>query len=205
FDERGWIHERDGEITLSVGGAFVLDGYEDFADRARLVEELRPFFSSVAKEDCYAGPDAFEDAMVIEMDPAIPFATVEYIQDRYREASERANVLLTYVSVGLLEKITEVAREGDLDRTIVIDRTVQEAIETRPEYRELLLEQATVADLYVLDEEFPFSCAIVDDHAILTVTDDDGLPSVLLETSNPTLLDVLENRFEEELERAKPL
>ncbi|MGM0399575.1 MAG: helix-turn-helix domain-containing protein, partial [Halobacteriota archaeon] len=33
FDERGWIHERDGEITLSVGGAFVLDGYEDFADR----------------------------------------------------------------------------------------------------------------------------------------------------------------------------
>ncbi|WP_259517908.1 hypothetical protein [Halanaeroarchaeum sp. HSR-CO] len=205
FDERGWIHERDGEITQSVGGAFILDAYEDFTDRAELVDELRPFFSRIAKEDCDAGPTAFEDATVIEMDPAYPFATVEYVQERYREASEHANVLLTYVSIGLLKKITEVAREGDIDRTIVLDQTVQEAIETRPEYHELFTEQTTGADLYVLDEEFPFTCGIIDDHAILTVSDDDGLPSVLLGTSNEAFLEVIERRFRTVFERARPL
>lgn len=205
FDDRGWILETDDGLSLTVGGGFVLDAYENFIDRAVLVEELRPFVDLVAKEDCYAGPDAFDGASVIEMDAAFPYAPVEYFLDRYHEATERAHVVLTYVSVGILERIGSAVSDKDLDLTVVIDESVREAIETTPEYNELFNEHAGDVDLYALDEGFPFWCAIIDDTALLTVTDDDGLPSVLLSSENPAFVEVVEERFREEFERAKPL
>lgn len=205
FDERGWILETDDGLSLTVGGAFVLDAYENFIDRANLVADLRPFVSLVTKEDCYAGPAAFEGARVIEMDAAFPYAPVEYFLDRYREATERAHIVLTYVSVGILERIGSAVSDRDLDLTVVIDESVRKAIETTPEYYDLFEEHAGDVDLYALDEGSPFWCAIIDEHALLTVTDDDGLPSVLLSSANPAFVEVIEGRFREEFERAEPL
>lgn len=194
FRERGWITEKDGALVLSVGGAFVLDAYENLADRAALVDELQPFFARVAKQDCFAGPNAFEGATVVEMDPAYPFATVDYLLDRYREATERAYVLLTYVSIGILEVIAEAAHERDIGLTVVIDENVQRAIDEKEEYRKLF-ENSDVAEIYTIDESYPFSFALVDDHALITVADDNGLPSVLLGSSNPDFVTLIERRI----------
>lgn len=205
FRERGWVQETDRRLRLTVGGAFVLDAYEDFADRASLVDDLRPFFANVAEEDCYAGPEAFEDATIIETDPGSPFAPVEYLLERYREATDHASVLLTYVSASLLDRVVAEERPEGLDVTIVVDDCVQSAIERNGEYAGLLEERATTAEVFALDETFPFTCAIVDDHAVITITDEDGFPSVVLGSTNPALRTVLEGRFRDALERARPL
>lgn len=203
FEGRGWIAEKDGALSLSVGGAFVLDAYEDFADRAALVDDLRPFFARVAARDCFAGPDAFEGATVVEMDPAYPFATVEYFLDRYREATERACVLLTYVSIGILEEIAGARRERGIGLTVIVDENVKRAMDGNEAYRDPF-DNDDVAEIYAIDESYPFSCALFDDHAVVTVVDEHGLPSVLLGSSNPAFVTVIERRFRAAHERAVP-
>lgn len=202
FRERGWVTKKDGAYTLSVGGAFVLDAYEDFADRAALVDDLRPFFARVAERDCFAGPSSFEGATLVETDRAYPFTTVDYLLDRYQEATERVWVLLTYVSMGMVEEIMR-KRPGGIGVTIILDENVQRAIADNLEYRELFAD-LDIAELYAIDESFPFSCALIDDHAALTVTDDHGMPSVLLGSSNPDFVTLIERRIRGCLERAEP-
>ncbi|MFW5919458.1 MAG: helix-turn-helix transcriptional regulator [Halanaeroarchaeum sp.] len=204
FRRRGWIRDTADGISLSIGGAFILDAYEDFEDRLKLVDDLRPFFSRLRKGDCQATPAAFEDATVVEMDAAYPFATVEYVLQRYREATERAHVLLSYVSIGILERIAAVGKDEDIDHTVILDGDVREAIRTTTEYHDFFADRSSTIDLYTIDESFPLTLVLIDDDAILTVTNDDGLPTVLLRSSNPTFLDTIETRFESAFEGAEP-
>lgn len=204
FRERGWLVD-DGELALSIGGAFVLDSFESFASRVGLVSELEPFFSRIQKEDCHASPEAFADATVVEMESAYPFAAVEYVLEEYREATERVHVLLTYVSIGILEEIASVARGEDIDISIVVDSTVRDAVASNTEYMDRFVEHSSVADVHATDEAFPFSCALIDDTALLTVTNEEGLPTVLLRSSNPAFVAVIEERFQEAREGAVPL
>lgn len=204
FRRRGWIRDTANGLALSIGGAFILDAYEDFEDRVKLVDDLHPFFSRIREADCEASPAAFEDATVVEMDAAYPFATVEYVLERYREATERAYVLLSYVSIGILERIAAVGGDEDIDHRVILDAKVREAIQTTTEYHDFFADRSSAIDLYTIDESFPLSLVLIDDDAILTVTNDDGLPTVLLRSANSTFLDTIETRFESAFERAKP-
>ncbi|AKH98309.1 helix-turn-helix transcriptional regulator [Halanaeroarchaeum sulfurireducens] len=203
FHERGWILRENDEIVLTVGGAFVLEAFEDFAGPVLIVEELRPFVSRVRAEDCRAGPAEFENTTIIDTDTNNPFAAVEHLLDQYREATDRAHVLLSYVSRNILKELLETAGNEELDLVIVVDESVRRAIETTPAYRELLERHGENATLHRVEKTFPLSCALIDDTAMVSVTNDEGVPTVLLQSSNRAFVSVIERRIRQGCEQAR--
>ena len=205
FDERGWIL-RDGEgLTLTVGGGFALDGFESFATHVDVIDEYHTFVSKVNEEVCRIGPAEFEGATVVETAEGSPFAPVEYLLDRCREATDRAHILVSYISRVILEELLSAAGDQGLDLTIVVDENVRWRIETTDRYRELLEGEGKMASLYTVDESMPLSFALVDERAMVSVPNDEDVPAVLLESANRECVAVIERRLEQICARARPL
>lgn len=203
--ERGLIRERDRQYEITPTGILVASGVRDSLALAAPATRLRPVLERIPVSELDLDPELLTDATVVEATTANPYAPVKRHEMRMAE-TDHARLVLPAVGADPVETAQETASEGAVHELIVTPDVV-ETMRTDPSFEEhakSMIDTATVT-MSLFDGEIPYYLGILDDIVEIGVHDESGLPTALLESTNPAVREWAIERFEEYQRRSDPL
>lgn len=205
LDERGLINENGRSYEITPAGSLVASGLEESLDRIETANRLRPVLERIPVGTFEFDTERLADAAVVESTPSNPYRPVEAHQRRLTDGTD-VRLLLPATGIDPIETSEDAIAAGAV-HDIVLTRSVVEAIQTDSsltERFESLLEYDTVS-VSVLDDDSPFYLGIVDETVQIGVHDEAGLPTALLESTDPVVEAWAVERFERAKSRSEPI
>jgi len=205
LESRGWIRASNGTYECTALGACILAAYEDFRERERIAERLRPFLEHTPATAFDIDIDALTDASVVAQTDG-PTAFVDTLLD-IRTDTDR---LREYVPFLLLDSVRQLADRVDdsqsaPDVTLVVRTDAPP--QSSPEYAdcfETLIEAPSV-DVRRNPDGPRIGFGVADGHAFLGAADENGMPNALLTGESADLVEWVECRFEAIRAAAEPI
>lgn len=205
---RGWLREVGDGYELTTLGGTLLSTYEEFRDRERLAERLRPVLEQTPAAGVALDIDleALDDATVVDTDDD-PTDPIDHLLDLRANATELRECApyLLYDSVEqLADRVTDDPSPPDV--TLVLGDASPSMDRFPPGYRERFeaLTDAPSVDVYASSDDIRFSFGVADDHAFVVGVALDGVAHTLLETDDPAVVEWANRRFEEYRSAAAP-
>lgn len=206
MESRGWVRTVDGAYELTSLGGTMLSAYEEFRDRERAAERLRPVFEQTPAAAIDLDVAALADANVVHPgdDPTEPIDRLLELRADAAELRECAPYLLYDTVDQLADRVTDDPSPPDV--TLVLGDGAPPMDRFPAGYRERFetLVDAPTVDVHVHPDDLRFSFGVADDHAFVVGVDLDGAAHTLLETDDPEAVDWATRRFEEYLAASSP-
>lgn len=195
--EQGLIRDRPDGYEITPSGALVASGVGDALALADSAVRLQPVLERLPTAALEFDLERLVDATVVEATTANPYAPVTHHQRRLTE-TDHARLLLPATGAKPIETAREAAEAGTVHE-LVVTPSVAEALRTDPaisEQYEALADSENVS-VSVCEAGVPFYLGILDDVVQIGVHDENGVPTALLESSDPELREWAVGTFEE--------
>lgn len=180
----GWVTEGPDGVRLTPIGQLVIEEFRDLVETVRAAEELAPFLEWFPLSEFEIEIADLQHGTVTVASDGDPYAPVQQHKALLRTTSQFRTAL---PSVGLngIKLIHKRMLDGELESEFIVPPHVEATIRSEqfaPLFEEML---ATGRLTLHICESVPFFLGLGDDQATqIGVEDDEGLPRVLLETSN---------------------
>lgn len=203
--ERGLIRERDRHYELTSAGALAAAGLTAALERFETAVRLRPVLERLPAGTLECDLERLADASVVEATATNPYGPIEH-QAASLVDVDHARLLLPTISAKPIETASHALESGAVFE-LVVTESVAETLRTESPIAETF---ASVADtgsvtVSVVDDTIPFFLGIVDATVQLGVSDDNGLPAALLESTDPRVKAWAVDRFEAFEQRSTPI
>lgn len=205
LEEQGWIRSDGRTYRITPCGELVAEAVLDLLQTTNVAMTLQDALRWIPVDDLDLDLWHLRDAEVLVPEPGDPYAMVNRHVRTIREMEAARGVLRV---TGL--HANEAAREAVVDRggaaELVVTADVAETLTTKPEYASLVEEMRATGrfDVYVVDEEPPFTLAIIDG-TVQLLADEGGEPRALVESGSPAVRDWAEDVYADWKLRAEPL
>lgn len=183
--EEGWVEKSDGAYRLTRVGQLIAVEFTRMLDVLEQVEELAEFLRLFPHD---IDPPDFLNATDLEVTHSTdtePYAPARK-QTQILSTADRLRMLLPAIDLESTEKIAEEVTERGLEAETVVSPGVESTMESE-EFAPVMREKVRTgrSSVYVAQDNVPFYLGLTDDGRVqIGLADNDGLPRVLLETSN---------------------
>lgn len=196
--EQGWVERSDGAYRLTRSGALIAAEFTRLLDEIERIEELdeflRLFPADVEAPDVLDVAD-FEVTYATDADPYAPARK----QSGILSTADRLRMLLPAIDLESTERIAEQVTERGLVAETVVSPGVEATMESE-EFAPVMREKVRTgrSPVFVAQETVPFYLGLADDGRVqIGLADGDGLPRVLLETSDGSVREWAEGVYRE--------
>lgn len=205
MESRGWIRPVDGAYELTAFGAAILFANEEFRDRKRLADRLRPFLEHAPAAVFDIGIDALADAEVLAPD-ADPTAFADRLVD-LRTGVARVREYTPFLLIDSVRQLSTQAENGGSPPDVTLVLRTDVPPQSSPEYAERFetLIAAPNVDVRLNPDGPSLGIGIADGRAFFGMANGRGMPHALLVSDAPAVVDWAERRFEDCLSGADPL
>lgn len=195
--ERGLVREIDRTYELTSAGSLVASGVCDALELVEPAVELRPVLEQLPTDTFGFDLERLADATVVEATTPNPYAPAERHARRLAGADE-IRLLLPVAGGKPVETSREVVEDG-MSQELVVTPSVAETLRTEPSIKTQFEEITEIGDVTVseYDGEIPFFLGIHDEIVQIGVVDGSGMPTALLESTDPTVREWAADCFEE--------
>ncbi|WP_193309843.1 winged helix-turn-helix domain-containing protein [Halorubrum halophilum] len=205
FRERDWVVKRGGAYRVTPTGRRVHDAYEVLLDEVELAERRGQFAADLERVGADFPTEAVDAGELTVTTDRNPLAAVDRLTELLREG---AGSTIRAVSPIVIQQFNEAAA-GALDDgasvTLVIDRdVVEESISTFGPATDRAL-QDDDAVVYVSPEPIRYGVFRYDDIACVTAYDRRNNPRCVLESTDRTVVDWVDERLDSFIAEADPL
>ena len=197
LEATGWVERESQTYRLTPAGRHVADAFLDLVDTVRLTGQLSAFLEWFPWPSVPFDLRRLADAAVTTADAGDPYAPARKQSEILRTA-DRIRMFLPSIDMEGTKLITERITEGGLEAETVIAPELEAVVES-DEYAPLLREKVATgrSDVYVAESDLEFYLGIADGGTVqIGVEDDDGLPRVLVETTDERVRDWAESTYQ---------
>ncbi|QLG47969.1 helix-turn-helix transcriptional regulator [Natrinema halophilum] len=203
--DRGLIRERDRYYEITTAGALTAAGVQNALEQVDTAIGLRPVIERIPSNELEFDLERLADATVVEATTANPYGPVDHHAASLAEM-EHARLALPATGAKPLE-----VSQAPIDAGATFELVVTESVAETLQSESLVADEfETIADydtvsVSVVDTQIPFFLGIIDDSVQIGVHDDSGLPTALLESSDPVVREWAVDRFETLASRSAPV
>jgi predicted transcriptional regulator len=188
FEARNWVERRDRAYALTALGELVVEAFEDLLDTVAAVQRVGDVLVQLPTDDLDVDLRAFADATVTTPEAGGVFAPVDRLTERFFEA-DHARILVHSAPPGTQsDHVNRGERFQESDRVVesINSAAALDQARASPETAALVRagSESGRAVIYEYHDEIPFVLAVTDDATLLAPTDDQGVPTALLETDS---------------------
>lgn len=203
LEERGWIAGSNRTYEITPPGTWVVEDFETLVETVRDADRFEPVFDCADPEDFGFDLRDHEFA-VTTADPSDPLKMVNRHVANLQEADE-LRAVLPLTGADAVRAVHERVVEDGIPVTLTVVPAVAEAFRTSPEYEEPVagLRTHDATEICVYDGEIPYYLGVYAD-SVEVGLDDDGQPSVLLETTDDPVYEWAETEFRAYHDAATP-
>lgn len=179
-------------------GRMAAEGYRQFEHQVRTLLEFQPLLQWIDFDDCDFDLRWLVDATLYTPERGDPYAMINRHVQLVKQATT-GRFLLPYVGQHATEAAHESVHQHDGEHELIVAPSVVETFQTNPTYAEMIEKITEVGSVHVFvyDEPFPYSLAIIDDEIVQIVADENEEPRALLESNTPEIREWAHQKFEE--------
>jgi predicted transcriptional regulator len=208
FEDRNWVEQRRPEYALTPLGELLVEEFEDLLDTVETIQTLGEVVQQLPTDEIDFDVRTFVDATVWTPEPGDTVSHIRRMETVWFEA-DRRRLLGSTLGTASFDDRKEQARR-DFDRLeqmkveTIVSRAMVEQGMSDPDIRRMTLESwdAEQMTAYLYDGHIPLLLAIADDTAMLAPTDENGIPTAVIETENEIIRSWVETRLDEYREQS---
>ena len=196
FRERDWVVKRDATYRVTPTGERVHDAYEALLDEVELADRYGGFAADLERVGAGFPPEALDAGELTVATDQNPLAAVDRITDLLREGCGAEIRAVSPIVIQQFNRAAADALDDGAEVDLVIDRDVVEAsiADFGPATdRALDDDDATV---HVSPEPIEYGVFRCDDVACVTAYDRRNNPRCVLESTDPAVVEWVDDRFE---------
>ena len=205
FRERDWVVKRDAAYHVTPTGERVHDAYEALLDEVELADRYGGFAADLERVDAGFPAEAVDAGKLTVASDQNPLAAVDRITELLREGCGTEIRAVSPIVIQQFNRAAAAALDAGAEVELVIDRDVVEASisDFAPATdRALDDDDATV---YVSPDPVEYGLFRRDDVACVTAYDRRNNPRCVLESTDPTVVEWVDDRFESLVAEARKL
>ncbi|MFB9824595.1 helix-turn-helix transcriptional regulator [Halobaculum roseum] len=227
FEDRNWVERPNGEYALTPCGELIRAEFDGLLDTVDTVQRLGDVVESLPFADLDIDVGEFGDATVTRPENGNAFLHLRRIEELYYGA-DRARILSPTVAPGSIEehrsRMAEFLHSDRHNEAIVSPEAMSQELtngslsweptggpsegpppdeETAELIREAL-ETGRVGS-YLYEGEIPFMLGVADDVTMIAPTDERGVPTAVVETTNATARSWAEDLLDDYRDRSVKL
>jgi predicted transcriptional regulator len=201
--DRGLVEADEGGWRLTPLGELLAGEFLSLLRTAGTADDLAPVLSRLPADAFDLDPAALAGAEVTASTPANPYAPAERHGESLMTA-DTARMLLPAVSPQLMAETERHLRGGDLEMQLVASSSVAETFRT--EIPGLVADLTATGSVTIHEHggDVPFYLGLVDEAVQVGVSDEEGIPRALAETTDAAVRSWAEDSFEEYRRAAEP-
>ncbi|WP_280585963.1 transcriptional regulator [Halorubrum sp. Boch-26] len=196
FRERDWVVKRDAAYHVTPTGKRVHDAYETLLDEVELADRHGGFAADLERVDAGFPAEAIDAGELTVATDQNPLAAVDRLTEVLREGHGAEIRAVSPVVIQQFNRAAAAALDAGAEVELVIDRDVVEASisDFAPATdRALDDDDATV---YVSPEPIEYGLITCGDIACVTAYDRRNNPRCVLESTDSTVVEWVDDRFE---------
>lgn len=205
FRERDWVVKRGAAYRVTPTGERVHDAYETLLDEVELADQRGQFAADLERVGADFPTEAVDTGELTVTTDRNPLAAVDRLTELLREGTGST---IRAVSPIVIQQFNEAAAEA-LDAgtsvTLIIDRdVVEESVSAFGSATDRAL-QDDDAMVYVSPEPIAYGLFQYEDVACVTAYDQRNNPRCVLESTDQTVVDWVDAKFESFIAESQPL
>jgi DNA-binding HxlR family transcriptional regulator len=208
FEDRYWVEQRRPEYALTPLGELLVEEFEDLLDTVETIQTLGDVVQQLPTDEMDFDVRMFADAAVWTPDPGDTLSHIRRMESVWFDADRRRLLGSTLGPASFDDRKEQARRDYDrleqMEVETIVSRAMLEQGMSDPDIRRMTLEswdaEQMTADLY--DGHIPLLLAIADDTAMLAPTDENGIPTAVIETENEITRSWVETRLDEYREQS---
>lgn len=196
FSDRRWVIKRDAAYHLTPTGERVHDAYENLLSEVDRADRYGRFAADLERAGADFPSAGLETGELTAATDRDPLAALDRVVELIRSTGESAVRAVSPIVTAQYNEAAASALDRGASVELVIDRAV---LETSVEAFAPALERALSDDgatVYVAPEPIEYGLFRYDDLACVVAYDEHNNPRCLLESTDPTVLDWADDRFE---------
>lgn len=203
FEDRNWVEQRRPEYALSPLGELLVEEFEDLLDTVETIQKLGDVVQQLPTDEMDFDIRTFADATVWTPEPGDTVSHIRRMETVWFEADRRRLLGSTLGTASFDDRREQARRDFDrlkqMEVETIVSRAMLEQGMSDPEIRRMTLEHwdADQMKAYLYDGQIPLILAIADDTAMLAPTDENGIPTAVIETGNETIRSWVETQLDE--------
>jgi predicted transcriptional regulator len=205
FRERNWVVKRDADYRVTPTGVRVHDAYETLLTEVERGERYGRFAEAVERVGVDFPPEGIPDSELTVASDQNPLAVVDRLTDLLRESRGAEIRAVSPVVLQQFNDAAAAALDGGADVELIIDRRVADAsvAEFGPATDRALNDDD--AEVYVSADPIEYGLVRCDDVACVTAYDERNNPRCVLESTDETVVDWVDEAFASLRDEATPL
>jgi predicted transcriptional regulator len=208
FEDRNWIERQSPEYALTSLGELIVEAFEDLLETVETVQLLGDVVVQLPTDEMDFDLREFADATIHMPEPGDTLSHVRRMEAVWFEA-DQTRLLGSTLGPASFEDRKAHAREFFDDKAqIQVETIVSAAMLEKgmsdPELRRMTREHWDSDRMrsYLYDGPIPLILAIADGVTMLAPTDENGIPTAVIETENETIRSWAESQLDEYRERS---
>jgi predicted transcriptional regulator len=211
FEDRHWVERRRPEYALTPLGELLVEEFEELLDTVETVQQLGDVVQQLPTDEMDFDVRAFADATVWTPDPGDTLSHIRRMERVWFDADRRRLLGSTLGPASFDDRREQARRDFDrleqMEVETIVSRAMLEQGMSDPEIRRMTQEHWDPEHVraYLYDGPIPLILAIADEKAMLAPTDENGIPSAVIETENETIRSWVETEIDEYREQSVEL
>ena len=205
FRDRHWVIKRDGVYHLTSAGRRVHDAYEELLSEVACADRYGSFVAEIERVDADFPAAALDSGRLTVADERDPLAAVDRVVELVREGSSDLIRAASPIVTQQYNEAAAAALDAGSRIELLIDESVLSAsvAEFGPQTARALEEDD--AEVYVTADPIRYGLFRRGDVASVVAHDDRNSPLCVLESTAPTIVDWVDERYAELKADAVPI
>lgn len=211
FEGRNWVEQRRPEYALTPLGELLVEEFEDLLDTVETIQTLGDVVQQLPTDEMDFDIRTFADATVWTPEPGDTLSHIRRMEAVWFDADRRRLLGSTLGSASFEDRREQARRDFDRLQQIEVETIVSSAMLEQgmsdPEIRRMTHKHWDPEHMraYLYDGPIPLILAIAGDTAMLAPTDENGIPTAVIETENETIRSWIETEMDEYREQSVEL
>lgn len=203
FEDRNWVEQRRPEYALTPLGELLVEEFEDLLDTVETIQTLGHVVQQLPTDQMDFDIRTFADATVWTPEPGDTLSHIRRMEAVWFDADRRRLLGSTLGSASFEARREQARRDFDRLQQLEVETIVSSAMLEQgmsdPEIRRMTHEYWDPEHMraYLYDGPIPLILAIADDTGMLAPTDENGIPTAVIETENDTIRSWIETEIDE--------
>ncbi|WP_458208120.1 helix-turn-helix transcriptional regulator [Haladaptatus sp. NG-SE-30] len=208
FEDRNWVEHQRPDYALTPLGELLVSEFGDLLDTVETIQKLGDVVRQLPTDEMDFDIRTFADATVWTPDPGDTLSHIRRMETTWLDADRRRLLGSTLGPISFDERKERARRDFDrlqeMEVETIVSRSLLEQGMSDPEIRRMTLEawDSEQMKAYLYDGHIPLLLTIADDTAMLAPTDENGIPTAVVETENETIRSWVETRLDEYREQS---